>query len=90
MLAAAPQLRQEVKWGNLCFQDNGENVAAIVLHKSHAHLQIFNGAALSARFPQLEGSGRGMRLLKWRLRQPVDAALVREVMLASLAVRATA
>lgn len=87
VLAAAPHLRQEVKWGNLCFQDNGENVAALVLHKSHAHLQFFNGAALTQRFPQLEGSGRGMRLLKWRYRQPVDDALIREVMLASLALR---
>lgn len=79
ILQAAPHLRQEVKWGNLCFQDNGENLLAIVLHKAQAHLQIFNGAQLTAAFPQLEGTGRGMRLLKCKYRQPIDHALVEAV-----------
>lgn len=76
VLAAAPHLRQEVKWGNLCFQEQGENIIAIVLHKAQAHLQVFQGALLADEFPQLEGTGRGMRLLKCRYRQPVDQALV--------------
>jgi len=76
ILLAAPHLRQEVKWGNLCFQDNGDNILAIVLHKSQAHLQVFNGVQLAAEFPQLEGTGRGMRMIKCRYRQPVDQALV--------------
>lgn len=84
VLAAGPHLRQEVKWGNLCFQDNGENIIAIVLHKSQAHLQFFNGAQISARFPQLEGTGRGMRMVKFKYRQPVDETLVKALTLASI------
>ncbi len=76
ILQAAPHLRQEVRWGNLCFQDEGDNLIAIVFHKSQAHLQIFNGAQLVCRFPQLEGTGRGMRLIKCRYRQPIDQTLV--------------
>lgn len=84
VLQAAPHLRQEVKWGNLCFQDNGENIIAIVLHKAQAHLQVFNGAQLAPRFPQLEGTGRGMRLLKCRYRQPIDQPLVAAITQASI------
>lgn len=84
VLAAAPHLRQEVKWGNLCFNDGEQNIMAIVMYKSHAHLQVFNGVMLGGEFPQLDGTGRGMRHLKFRYRQPVDQALVKAVTLASL------
>lgn len=84
ILAAGPHLRAEVKWGNLCFQDNGENIIAIVLHKAQAHLQIFIGAQLVGRFPQLEGTSRGMRLIKVKYRQPVDEELVKALTLASI------
>jgi hypothetical protein len=52
---------------------------AIVMHKDHANLQIFNGAALVDRYPELEGSGKGVRHLRFRYRYPVDEELVREV-----------
>jgi len=84
ILAAAPQLRQEVKWGNLCFNDGEQNLLAIVFFKAHAHLQVFNGVMLGGEFPQLDGTGRGMRHLKFRYRQPVDQELVKAVTQASL------
>ncbi len=84
VLSAAPQLRQEVKWGNLCFNDGEHNLFAIVMFKQHAHLQVFNGVMLGGEFPQLDGTGRGMRHLKFRYRQPVDQALVKAVVQASL------
>ncbi|MBH1987854.1 MAG: DUF1801 domain-containing protein [Burkholderiales bacterium] len=84
ILAAAPQLRPEVKWGNLCFMNDGDNVMAIVLYKANAHLQIFNGVMLVAEFPELEGAGKGMRHIKVRYRTPVDEQLVRELTLGSL------
>jgi uncharacterized protein YdhG (YjbR/CyaY superfamily) len=84
ILAAAPQLRPEVKWGNLCFMNDGDNMMAIVLHKANAHLQIFNGVMLVGEFPELEGAGKGMRHIKSRYRQPVNEQLVRELALASL------
>lgn len=84
ILAAAPHLRQEVKWGNLCFQDNGENLIAIVLHKAQAHLQFFNGVQFQSRFPQLEGAGKGLRMIKCRYRQPIDESLVKALTAACL------
>jgi uncharacterized protein YdhG (YjbR/CyaY superfamily) len=84
ILAAAPHLRQEVKWGNLCFVNDRDNVMAIVLHKANAHLQVFNGVLLMGEFPELEGAGRGMRHIKTRYRVPVNDQLVRELTQACL------
>jgi uncharacterized protein YdhG (YjbR/CyaY superfamily) len=77
--AAAPELAPSVKWGNLMFTYEGTHAVAIVMHKDHANLQIFNGAALTDRFPELEGGGKGVRHLRMRYRLPVDEDLVRQV-----------
>ncbi len=79
VVAAAPELASSVKWGNLMFTYEGTHAVAIVMHKDHANLQVFNGAALIDRFPELEGSGRGVRHLRFRYRFPVDEELLREV-----------
>jgi hypothetical protein len=76
VLEAEPALEQSVKWGNLVFSHAGTHAVAIVIHRDHANLQVFNGARLVERFPMLEGSGKGLRHLKLRYRQPVDAGLV--------------
>ncbi len=76
--ASAPELVSSVKWGNLMFTYQGTHAVAIVMHKDHANLQIFNGAALADRFPELEGTGKGVRHLRFRYRYPVDEELVRE------------
>ena len=77
--AASPELAQSVKWGNLMFTYEGTHAVAIVMHKDHANLQIFNGASLVDQFPELEGTGRGMRHVRFRYRFPVDEDLVREL-----------
>lgn len=77
--AASPELQSSVKWGNLMFTHDGTHAVAIVMHKDHANLQIFNGAALAERFPELEGGGKGVRHLRFRYRYPVDEELIREV-----------
>lgn len=84
VLDAAPQLEQSVKWGNLVFGLRGQNLMAIVTHKGHANLQFFQGAGLAGRFAQLEGSGKGLRHLKCRYRQPVDEALVQALVRAAV------
>lgn len=86
ILSVAPHLRPEVKWGNLCFMSDNDNLMAIVLYKMNAHLQIFNGVVLVPEFPELEGAGKGMRHIKTRYRQPVNEQLVRELTLASVQV----
>ena len=89
VLEAAPDLNQAVKWGNLVFMADRQNLLAIVAHKGHANLQVFNGAALAGDFPQLEGTGKGLRHLKCRYRQPVDTALVGQLVRAAVRVGAT-
>ncbi|HWP20928.1 MAG TPA: DUF1801 domain-containing protein [Burkholderiaceae bacterium] len=84
VLEAAPALEQSVKWGNLVFGFKGQNLLAIVTHKTHANLQFFQGAALAGQYPQLEGSGKGLRHLKFRYRQPVDEPLVRALVQAAV------
>lgn len=79
VVSASPELASSVKWGNLMFTHEGTHAVAIVMHKDHANLQIFNGASLAERFPELEGSGKGVRHLRFRYRYPVDEELVREV-----------
>ncbi len=76
VLRAEPSLAQLITWGNLMFSHAGRHAVAIVIHGDHANLQIFNGVLLAARFPALEGTGKGMRHLKLRYRQPIDEVLV--------------
>lgn len=84
VISAAPQLEQAIKWGNLCFQFNGRTLLAISAHKTHASLQFFNSAALAEQYPALEGTARGIRHLKCRYSQPVDAALVQTLVQAAV------
>lgn len=74
--AAAPSLHATVRWGNLVYQHEGINAVAIVPHKSHVNLQLFKGAPLAAQYSQLEGSGKGVRHLKLRQAEAVDAELI--------------
>jgi hypothetical protein len=76
VLRAEPRLTQTVKWGNLVFLQHGANAIAIVAHRTHANLQFFNGHVLAVQYPQLEGSGKGLRHLKMRYGEPIDGKLV--------------
>ena len=78
-LAAGPALVRSIKWGNLMFMHQGVHVVAVVIHKDHANLQVFNGALLAHAFPALEGTGKSVRHLKLRYTQPFDVAQVTAV-----------
>lgn len=84
VLRAAPSLGQAVKWGNLIFTVQHFHALAIAPYKSHVHLQVFRGAALVGRFPMLEGTGRGLRHLKWRYSQPLDEPLITDLVQATV------
>jgi len=90
VLAAEPGLELSVKWGNLIFSHAGTHALAIMIHKDHASLQVFNGMQLLERFPMLEGTGKGLRHLKLRYRQPVDAELVQALAQACVGLMAAA
>jgi len=76
VLAAVPTLSQAIKWGNLVFLHRGSHALAIVVHKAHINLQVFNGAMLAPKFPQLAGSGNHMRHLSCRFAAAPDSDLV--------------
>ena len=84
VLAAHPSFAPTIKWGNLVYMHGGSNLLALMPHKSHLNLQVFNGAALAERFPQLEGTGRGLRHLKLCYGHEFDAELIAAVVNASL------
>ncbi|MEY4753092.1 MAG: hypothetical protein RJA44_767 [Pseudomonadota bacterium] len=79
LLAAAPELEQTVRWGNLIFMLQGRQVLALAAHKAHLSVLVNDGAALAAQLPQLEGAGKGQRHLKLRWGQPPDVALLTEL-----------
>ena len=73
-------------WGYITFSTPTARYAfTIVPHPSHANLQIFNGAELAAEFPQLEGSGKSLRHIKFLYGEPVDRALVSRAVRRSMA-----
>jgi uncharacterized protein YdhG (YjbR/CyaY superfamily) len=84
ILETCPHLRPEVKWGNLIYSNDTDNLLSVVLFNENAHLQVFNGVMLVSDFPELKGVGKGMRHVKFRYRQPIDAKLVAELTQASL------
>jgi hypothetical protein len=90
VMAGAPGIDQAVRWGNLMFLVRGSHLVTLVPHKGQAHLQFFQGALLAERFPQLEGVGKGMRLLKFRYSQPVDEDLVVRLVAAAVELRVSA
>jgi hypothetical protein len=87
VLESAPDIDQAVRWGNLMFLVRGHHLVTLVPHKAQAHLQFFQGSLLAERFPQLEGVGKGMRLLKFRYSQTVDTAFVMRLTAAAVELR---
>ena len=77
----APELKEQIAWGNLCFFGNNW-VLAIVPHKSHVNLQFEQGGALAEGGAPLEGTGKNMRHFKVKsievARSPIVAELIRK------------
>ncbi|HSI59378.1 MAG TPA: DUF1801 domain-containing protein [Ideonella sp.] len=80
---AEPSLTEGVKWGKLVFLLDGRMLLAIAPHKTHVHLQVFNGSQLPTELAPLDGAGHGLRNLRCRLHQPVDPVQVEMVVAAS-------
>ena len=76
VIGAEPALGLSVTWGNLVFSHAGAHALAIVCHRDHANLQVFNGAALQRDHHMLDGTGKHMRHLRCRYGQPVDPEVV--------------
>jgi len=80
----APQAVEAVRWGQLVFSVDDQALMALVPFKNSVNLQFFNGSALTAHQQVLEGNSRGSRHLRCRLHQPVDEALVAELVRACI------
>jgi hypothetical protein len=77
----APDLVEQVKWGNPVWVGRG-NVVVLMLFPQHLNFGFFRGSELTKKFPLLEGTGKGMRHVKVRslaaTEDPVLAQIVRE------------
>jgi len=80
---AEPALTEGIKWGKLVFLLDGRMLLAISPHKTHVHLQVFNGSQLPPELAPLDGAGHGLRNLRCRLHQPIDPVQVEMVVAAS-------
>ena len=82
--AAAPELVETIRQGNLLLLVNGEPLLAIAPARGQVQLQVFNGNEIEAVLPFLEGVGRRQRVVRFRSGEPVDPARVTPVVTASL------
>jgi len=73
-------------WGYVTFSTATARYAfTLVTHGGHVNLQIFNGAKLAPQLPELEGSGKGLRHIKFPYGKAVNRALVAKAVRLSLA-----
>jgi hypothetical protein len=73
-------------WGYIAFSTPTAKYAfTFVPHDDHVNLQIYNGVKIAAELPQLEGTGKSLRHLKFAYGHPVDRALVSKAVHLSLA-----
>ncbi|HKZ59221.1 MAG TPA: DUF1801 domain-containing protein [Candidatus Thermoplasmatota archaeon] len=79
----APQLLEQIKWGNICWIGKG-NVCWIIVYKDHVDFGFFNGAKLKDPEGLLEGTGKGLRHVKVReskdIRPKEFAALLKQAL----------
>jgi hypothetical protein len=87
VLEARPSLTQSLSpWGYVTFSTSEEKyVFTLIPHKQHVNLQIWNGAKIATKLPDLEGTGKGLRHIKFSYDKPVDATLVGKAIRLSLA-----
>jgi len=76
---SAPELREVLKWQNPVWVGR-RNVACLMFYPDHVNLGFFRGAELVARFPLIEGMGKGLRHVKvWDLKAASNPELSRIV-----------
>src|SRR5262245_57814559 len=87
VLKARPSLTQSLNpWGYLTLSTPEETHAfALIPHKPHVNLQIAQGAKIAAKLPELEGTGKNIRHIKFSYDEPIDAKLVDKAVRLALA-----
>jgi len=75
VLEAGDGLKEGVKWGTPTFF-GAKNVCSLMCHEDHVNLQLFQGARLEDPDSVLEGSGKGMRHMKFRSKSEVHKPVI--------------
>lgn len=61
----APEIDEDIKWGNLCFLKNGKIICAASVNKSYINLHFWYGSLLAnPKKKILLGEGKKLRHLK--------------------------
>jgi hypothetical protein len=74
-----PAFEGSLRGGCLVYSLQGVHAMALAPFRTHMHVQVFHSATLLDRFPELDGSGRGLRQLRLRHGQPFDEMLVQSL-----------
>ena len=61
---AAPDLIPSLKWNNLTYHSK-RNACAIIDHKQYVNLQVWGGAVFEDPKSLLQGTGKGMRHIRF-------------------------
>ena len=65
-----PEIVEKVKWGNIIYLMDGENLAWIIIYRDHVDFGLFRGAELESKL--LEGTGKSLRHIKIRSSNEID------------------
>ncbi|HSB89716.1 MAG TPA: DUF1801 domain-containing protein [Anaerolineales bacterium] len=87
ILKAKPSLALTLNpWGYLAFSTPTVKYAFVLVpHPKHINLQIYNGAKIARQLPELEGSGKGIRHIRFPYGMAVNTVLVIKAVRLSLA-----
>ncbi len=80
VLGIDPTITEDIKWRNLFFQWEGENLGAVVPYKDHVNLQFWKAIYLDDPDGRLEGTGKEARHLKIRSAEDIDAGFIVRLM----------
>jgi hypothetical protein len=69
-----PKIVERIKWGNLTFVYNGNNIASVYSFESvsYINLAFFKATSLTDPKGLLEGTGKGMRHVKISSKKNID------------------
>lgn len=77
------ELTQSLAWGFPCWSGH-ERVFSVIAHSQRCNLQLWSGARLAARFPDMiEGTGKKLRHVKVRHKSEINDQL-RAIIIAAI------
>ena len=74
-----PQLREDIKWHVPVYSLDTTPIVSIEGFKAHVNLKVFKGAGLRDSAGILEGTGKGVRHVKFRSPEDVDEGKIRKL-----------